>query len=238
MRSSISLLALSAASVSAYVPRGTMSAQTSRRCALARPPWLAQAVPPYAALATLPPPRSPPVRAGLFDNLLGGGPLGDEEERGKFVRHADLQPGCAPLAVLCAGFDEEQLEAIAECVEGVWRGPDGEALAQVPIAVLSQEDFGRGVRLRDVLAQVIQRDSEIPLRPAAPRFPLILLSGFSAVQTSATVRAIGSLGLRGGAPPGTRPMFAAAVPKSLDKTLRALCDEIEGDHLGRTQRAQ
>ena len=25
-------------------------------------------------------------------------------------------------------------------------------------------------------------------------------------------------------------MFAAAVPKSLDKPMRALCDELEGDH--------
>jgi len=184
-------------------------------------------------------PRSSPVTAGLIDNLFGRGPPDDDvdDERGKFVRHRDLEPGCAPLGVLCAGFDEEQLEAIAECVEDVWRGPDG-AMAQVPIAVLSQDDFGRGVRLRDVLAQVKERDSEIPLRPAALKVPLILLSGFSTVQTSATVCAIGSLGLLGGAPPGVRPMFAAAVPNSLDKTLRALCDEIEGDHLGRMQRAQ
>lgn len=177
--------------------------------------------------------RTIPITAGLFDNLLGLGPPAGEE-RGKFVRHAELDPGCAPLGVLCAGFDEEQLEAIAQCVEGVWRGPDGD-LAEVPIAVLSQDDFKRGVRLRDVLAQMKERDSELPPRPALPRIPLILLSGFSAVQTSATVRAIGSLGLRAGAPPGVRPMFAAAVPNALDKTLRALCDEIEGDHLARTQ---
>ena len=178
-------------------------------------------------------PRALPPLSGLFDNLLGRPPP-EGEERGKFLRHAELEPGCAPLGVLCAGFDEDQLEAIGECVERVWQSPDGN-VAQVPIAVLSQDDFKRGVRLRDVLAQLEQRDSEIPSCPAVPRVPLILLSGFSTVQTSATVRAIGSLGLRGGAPPGARPMFAAAVPKSLDKSLAALCDEIEGDHLARAE---
>eukprot|EP00966_Prymnesium_polylepis_P256731 5930466-Prymnesium_polylepis.1 len=35
------------------------------------------------------------------------------QDTGKFVRHSELSPGCAPLGVLCAGFDGEQLEMIA-----------------------------------------------------------------------------------------------------------------------------
>lgn len=177
-------------------------------------------------------PRRRPVVAGLFDNLFGPPPSGDDA--GKFVRHAELKTGCAPLGVLAAGFDEDALEVISDCVESVWRGPDGE-LAHVPIAVLAEDDFRRGVRLRDVLAQVSTRDSDIPARPAAPRVPLVLFSGFSAVQTSATVRAIRALGLVGGASRAP-PMFGVVVPNALDKTLRVLCEEIEGDHLGLLQR--
>jgi hypothetical protein len=71
------------------------------------------------------------------------------------------------------------------------------------------------------------------------------------VQTSLAVRRIRSLGLlpgdlqpeksgmrwpwakedsRDAEPRLVAPMFAAAVPKSLDKPMRALCDELEGDH--------
>ena len=33
------------------------------------------------------------------------------------------------------------------------------------------------------------------------------------------------------APVARKPMFAAAVPKALDKPLSVLCEELEGDHL-------
>ena len=85
------------------------------------------------------------------------------------------------------------------------------------------------------------------------RTPLVLLSGFSPVQTSLAVRKIRALGLQSRAqapePAGFRwpwereaddteatastfrsLMFAAVVPKALDKPLRVLCDELEGDH--------
>ena len=67
------------------------------------------------------------------------------------------------------------------------------------------------------------------------RVPLILLSGFNTVQTSLTVRSLSAMGLVGGTE-RTRPMFAAAVPRALDKTLRVLCDELEGDHKANQQR--
>ena len=95
--------------------------------------------------------------------------------------------------------------------------------------VVAKEDLR--LKLRDILAGLQARDSVLPDRPALPRVPLVLLSGFNTVQTSATVRALRSLNLRGGVDQSTSPMFAVAVPKALDKTLRVLIEEIEGDHL-------
>lgn len=153
---------------------------------------------------------------------------GDEVEPGKFVRHSDLEPGCAPLGVVCSGFDEDQLEAIGEAIEDTWSGPDG-PMPAVPIAVLGEGDLNRRTRLYDVLAQLSERDCVIPEKPARTQ-PLVMMSGFSSVQTSATVRAISALGLRGTYFPEVRPIFAVAVPRSLQKPLRELFLELEGDH--------
>lgn len=147
---------------------------------------------------------------------------GSKDESGKFLRHSDLQPGCAPFGVVVAGLVEDELEEVAACIEGVWQGAAGEPLSHVPIAVLAESDLR--LRLRDILADLPARDSVLPDRPASARVPLILLSGFNTVQASATVRAVRALELRGVA-------FAVAVPKALSKTLRVLIDELEGDHL-------
>ena len=80
------------------------------------------------------------------------------------------------------------------------------------------------------------RDSELPDQPASTRAPLILLSGFSTVATSATVRAIRSTGLRGGSDGSQQPMFAVAVPNALDKPLTVLIEELEGDHMANQQK--
>ena len=40
-------------------------------------------------------------------------PPSSDDEAGKFVRHTELQPGCAPLGMLAAGLGEEQLETLA-----------------------------------------------------------------------------------------------------------------------------
>ena len=151
--------------------------------------------------------------------------LAANPEQGKFVRHAELQPGCAPLGVLLAGFNEDQLEVVAEAIENVFDGPDGPT-KHVPIVPLAHEDLGAGVRLRDVLATLAERDSVLPDNAMRLRAPLVMLSGFNTVQTSAAVRAVGALGLFEKA----RPMFAAVVPNALDKSLRILVDELEGDH--------
>ena len=153
---------------------------------------------------------------------------GSKDESGKFLRHSSLQPGCAPLGVVVAGLVEDELEEVAACIEGVWQGAAGEPLLHVPIAVLAESDLR--LRLRDILADLPARDSVLPDRPASARVPLILLSGFNTVQTSATVRAVRALELRG-EDATQRPMFAVAVPKALSKTLRVLIDELEGDHL-------
>jgi len=153
---------------------------------------------------------------------------GTKDESGKFLRHSNLQPGCAPLGVVVVGLVEDELEEVAACIEGVWQGAAGEPLLHVPIAVLAESDLR--LRLRDILADLPARDSVLPDRPASARVPLILLSGFNTVQTSATVRAVRALELRG-EDATQRPMFAVAVPKALSKTLRVLIDELEGDHL-------
>ena len=74
-------------------------------------------------------------------------------DTGKFARHSDLSPGCAPLGILIAGFDDDQLEEIAGAVESIFADADGQ-VRHVPIAVLDQRDFGRGVLLKDVLAEL------------------------------------------------------------------------------------
>jgi len=154
---------------------------------------------------------------------------------GQFVRHKDLSPGCSPLGVVCAGLDEDQLEALAAAVEDTWATPDGST--HVPIVALSAFDFLPWVKLRDVLTNLEERDAVLPSQPARVRYPLVLLSGFSTVQTSATVKAVSALGLRGGQDE-MRPMFAVAVPKSLDKRLGVLCEELESDHYENQGRAQ
>lgn len=165
----------------------------------------------------------------LLDWPWARGDGGSSSEIGKFARHADLQPGCAPLGVVVAGLGDDELEEVAACIEDVWQGAPGEApLSHVPIAVLAESDLR--LRLRDILAELPSRDSVLPDRPAAPRVPLVLLSGFNTVQTSATVRAVRALELRGGLDAQQRPMFAVAVPNALSKTLRVLIDELEGDH--------
>ena len=167
----------------------------------------------------------------LFDNVQW--PWDREpaasDEAGKFMRHNELQPGGAPLGLVCAGFDEDALEALAMAVEDVLSDAEGQPTAHVPIAVLGRSDLR--LRLRDILAQLDARDSVLPEQPSTPRAPLVLLSGFSTVATSATVRAVRALGLTGGATGDARPMFAVAVPNALDKSLRVLIEEIEGDHL-------
>jgi len=149
---------------------------------------------------------------------------GDNEESGKFVRHTELQPGCAPLGVLTVGLREDDLEVLADAVESVWDGMD----AHIPIAVLAQTDVRR--QLRDILAKLDRVDSVIPDRPCTPRVPLVLLSGFSTTQTSATIRALRACSLRGGESGQESPMFAVVVPNALSKTLRVLLDELDGDH--------
>ena len=110
----------------------------------------------------------------------------------------------------------------------------------------------RSLRLRDVLARLDERDGVLPPKPMQLRVPLVLVSGFSPVQTSLAVRSIRALGVMGqaapqqsgfrwpwdeapaaaeSAPAAKKPMFAAAVPKALDKPLSVLCEELEGDHL-------
>merc|ERR1712138_251485 len=119
-------------------------------CALLTPPPLASRSALHSPLLPTPALRS---RAPL---------LAADDEDGKFVRHSELNPGCAPLGVLLAGFGEDELEAIAMSIEEVFSGPDG-AITHVPIVPLAAGDTR--VRLRDVLATLAERDSVLPDSP-------------------------------------------------------------------------
>ena len=66
--------------------------------------------------------------------------------------------------------------------------------------------------------------------------PVVLMSGFSTVQTSATVAAIRQIGLSGGYDEPERPMFAVVVPNALEKRLGALCQELEADHFANARK--
>ena len=186
-------------------------------CALLQP----QLLPTLPSRSALHPPLPPTPALRSRAPLLAAA-----DDEGKFVRHSELNPGCAPLGVLLAGFGEDELEAIAMSIEEVFSGPDG-AITHVPIVPLAAGDTR--VRLRDVLATLAERDSVLPDSPLRLQAPLVMLSGFNTVQTSAAVRAVGALGLSGGSA-AARPMFAAVVPNALDKSLRILVDELEGDH--------
>ena len=183
-------------------------------------------------------PRAPAAAMNLFG---GSWPWEQQkcdkeiDEPGKFKPHSELQPGCSPLGVVCAGFCDDGLEALAATIESILTDAEGQATAHVPIAVLAKGDLR--LRLRDVLGQLNERDSVLPDQPSTPKVPLVLLSGFSTVATSATVRAVRALGLTGGQSGEERPMFAVAVPNALDKPLSVLIDEISGDHLANRQAA-
>ena len=86
----------------------------------------------------------------------------DSYEPGKFMRHSELQPGCAPLGIVTAGLADDELEILAEALDYAITGPDG-AISHVPIAVISESDLR--LRLRDVLAKISERDSVLPERP-------------------------------------------------------------------------
>ena len=142
--------------------------------------------------------------------------------------------GSAPLGLVIAGLGEEELEALAATIEDLFSAPGVDIdvspapMQQVPMCVLAQGDLR--LRLRDILSNVKERDSVIPNQPVKPQVPLILFSGFNTVQTSAAVKAIRALDLRGGRANKEQPMLAVAVPNALDKTLRMLITELQGDH--------
>ena len=152
-------------------------------CALLQP----QLLPTLPSRSALHPPLPPTPALRSRAPLLAAA-----DDEGKFVRHSELNPGCAPLGVLLAGFGEDELEAIAMSIEEVFSGPDG-AITHVPIVPLAAGDTR--VRLRDVLATLAERDSVLPDSPLRLQAPLVMLSGFNTVQTSAAVRAVGALGL-------------------------------------------
>jgi hypothetical protein len=122
------------------------------------------------------PPPGVRSAAMIFDGLFGK--ASSKETPGKFVRHGSLENAGAafgPRGIVCAGLGEEELEVLAERVEQVLRGPDGQA-GNIPITVLGREDMNDRTTLADVLAQMDERDSVLPEEPLQLKMPLILLS--------------------------------------------------------------
>ena len=58
----------------------------------------------------------------------------------------------------------------------------------MPIVVLEEADLRR--RLRDVLAELDERDSVLPTRALKIRNPLVVFSGLNSVELSATLRTV------------------------------------------------
>jgi len=132
---------------------------------------------------------------------------------------------------VCAGLGEDELELLAERVEQVLSGPEGE-IREIPIAVLGKGDMDDRTTLADVLGDMRERNLVLPDEALELHMPLVLLSGFTPLQCSATIKAITNSGIRGGKNGAmNQPMCAVAVPKAMSKTVSQLVEEIEGDAL-------
>ena len=107
---------------------------------------------------------------------------------------ARLMLDCMLNRIARAGLAEDELEVLAERVEGVLSGPDGQT-REIPIAVLGKEDMNERTSLADVLAQMDERNSVLPDTPLQLRAPLVLLSGLTPLQLSAAIKAISNTGL-------------------------------------------
>lgn len=152
----------------------------------------------------------------------------DLHEDGAVVPHSELDFRCAPLGICVGGFREEQVALIAQAIKEVWCRPEGE-MHQVPILLYAASDFKDGVKLRDILTQLHDRDLVPPKQGARLRVPHVLISGHSPRQTSLVVRAIRNLGLRAGTE-HVSPMFSVTVPNAIDKPLCNLCKTLEGEY--------
>jgi len=168
--------------------------------------------------------------------MFGFGKKDDQEEAGKFVRQGRLdglgQKAFGPMGLVVGGFGEDELEVLAETVDGfLWTELCGPPPV-VPIAVLTKEDLAQETTLSSVLTELKERDGVLPDAQPDLKTPLVLFSGFLPLQVSGLSKAIVGSGIRGGMPgKEVPPMCAIAVPNAMDKTLLQLCDEIEGDHL-------
>jgi len=115
-----------------------------------------------------------------------------------------------PDAIVASGFSLDELAQLRALLDGM-------GASFVRVVVLTEKL--RGGTLREALECEAQ-EAAVPARNT-PR--LLLLSGMSGAEAVEAIEAIEELGL----PPA---IFAAAVPKSVDKRLEELFAEIEGDH--------
>ena len=117
-----------------------------------------------------------------------------------------------PDALLLCGFLPSESDAVRALLGDL--GADF-------IRVVQLEDGMRGL----TLGQALQAEQPSrPVRPALGVPRILFMSGMSSQEVSMFIDAFLECDL------GPPPMFAAAVPRSVDKTLEQLFDEISGDH--------
>ena len=122
------------------------------------------------------PPGGARSAAMMFDGLFGK--TSSKETPGMFVRQGSLENAGAafgPVGIVCAGLGDEELEVLAERVEQVLGGPDGQT-GNIPIVVLGKEEMNDRTTLADILSQMDERDSILPDEPLRLKMPLIVLS--------------------------------------------------------------
>jgi len=127
------------------------------------------------------------------------------------LRAPGEQQRFGPDMIIVSGHSLEEVAELRALLDGM-------GASFVRVCVLT-EHLARGT-LREALASGPQ---EAAAQPASDTPRLVLLSGMSGAEALEVVDAVGELDME-------PTIFAAAVPKALDKPLRDLFVEIEGDH--------
>ena len=156
---------------------------------------------------------SPPLILGFLDRVRRALNLVSDEESEKFVPMEDLE-AFGPLGILVSGVDVSQVKALKVVVR------QAQIERPVPILVLEGSDQDR--KMGDVLMEMDERDGQMPSMLWQTPRPTIIFSGFRADEVRQAIYYLGEAPL----PPAA---MAMAVPRGMDKSMRVLVQEIQGD---------
>jgi hypothetical protein len=137
-------------------------------------------------------------------------PIDPDSEEGLGGTTAEQRFG--PDALLLCGFLPSEGDAVRALLADL--GADF-------IRVLQLEE---GMQFLTLGQALVAEQPARPLRPALGVPRILFMSGMSSQEVSMFIDAFLECDL------GPAPMFAAAVPRSVDKTLSHLFEEISGDH--------